>query len=66
LFARGVGRTDLPGGDGRALVSAIKDKLFSLPDDTPVYPGHGPATTVEQEKRMNPFVGSTAGLWTPT
>ena len=65
LFARGVGRVDLPGGDGQALVSAIKEKLFLLPDETPVYPGHGPSTTIEREKRVNPFVGSTADLWTP-
>ena len=65
LFAQGVGRTDLPGGDERALVAAIKDKIFSFEDDTPVYPGHGPATTVGDEKRLNPFVGSAGGLWTP-
>ena len=65
LFARGVGRVDLPGGDERALVAAIKDKIFTLPGDTPVYPGHGPATTVDEEKRLNPFVGSSAGLWMP-
>lgn len=65
LFAQGVGRVDLPGGDGRALVGAIKEKIFSLPDETPVYPGHGPATTVAREKRVNPFVGERSGLWAP-
>lgn len=65
LFAGSVGRTDLPGGDGDALVRAVKDKLFSLPDDATVYPGHGPPTTIEREKRMNPFVGEGRGLWMP-
>lgn len=64
LFAQGVGRVDLPGGDGRALVGAITEKIFTLPDDTPVYPGHGPTTTVEREKKLNPFVGEASGLWT--
>ena len=64
LFARGVGRVDLPGGDERALVAAIKEKIFVLSGDTPVYPGHGPATTVDEEKRLNPFVGGSSGLWT--
>ncbi len=63
LFARSVGRVDLPGGDERALVAAIKDKIFVLPDETPVYPGHGPATTVAEEKRLNPFVGEGRDFW---
>ena len=65
LFAQGVGRTDLPGGDERALVAAITNKLFTFDDATPVYPGHGPSTTVGDEKRLNPFVGAAGGLWTP-
>jgi glyoxylase-like metal-dependent hydrolase (beta-lactamase superfamily II) len=65
LFALGVGRTDLPGGDERALVSAIKTKIFTFADETPVYPGHGPPTTVGNEKQFNPFVGREGGLWTP-
>ncbi|HYN37300.1 MAG TPA: MBL fold metallo-hydrolase [Actinomycetota bacterium] len=65
LFALGVGRTDLPGGDERALVTAITTKIFSFADDTPVYPGHGPSTTVGREKQFNPFVGADGGLWTP-
>lgn len=65
LFAGSVGRTDLPGGDARALVKSIEDALFVLDDDTPVHPGHGPDTTVEQEKRSNPFVGRGSGLWLP-
>ena len=63
LFARSVGRVDLPGGDERALVAAIKDKIFVLPEETPIYPGHGPATTVAEEKRLNPFVGEGPTSW---
>ena len=57
LFRQGVGRTDLPGGSWRTLLQAIQGRLFALPDDTVVYPGHGPATTIGWEKRDNPFVG---------
>jgi glyoxylase-like metal-dependent hydrolase (beta-lactamase superfamily II) len=57
LFAGSVGRTDFPDGDAAALVASIRDKLFALPDDAIVLPGHGPATTVGREKRSNPFVG---------
>jgi len=56
LFQLGVGRADLPGGNGRALLRSIKERLFVLPDETTVYPGHGPSTTIGQEKRRNPFV----------
>ncbi len=66
LFAGSVGRTDLPGGDTRALVEAVRHKLFTLETDLAVYPGHGPATTLERERVSNPFVGERAGgLWTP-
>ncbi|MEW5849765.1 MAG: MBL fold metallo-hydrolase [Myxococcota bacterium] len=55
LFRRGVGRTDL-GGDWDTLVASIQERLFALPDDVVVIPGHGPATTVGEEKRLNPFL----------
>ncbi|WP_024822597.1 MBL fold metallo-hydrolase [Aminobacterium mobile] len=54
LFARSVGRTDLPGGDGRQLTSSLK-KLVTLPDGMLVLPGHGPETTIGQEREANPF-----------
>lgn len=57
LFAGSVGRSDLPGGDGRLLLEGIRSKLFNLPDATIVLPGHGPPTTVGEERRSNPFVG---------
>ncbi len=56
LFAGGVGRTDLPGGDFNALANSIRDRLYTLPGHTTVIPGHGPKTTVDREKRNNPFV----------
>lgn len=56
LFAQSIGRTDLPGGDYETLMISIQDKLFELDDDTIVYPGHGPKTTIEAEKMYNPFV----------
>ncbi len=63
LFAGSVGRTDLPGGDGGTLLTAVRGKLFSLDDAMLVYPGHGPHTSVGQEKETNPFVGKGAGEW---
>jgi hydroxyacylglutathione hydrolase len=65
LFAGSVGRTDLPGGSSQQLLSAITHKLFSFEEDLPVYPGHGPATTLGEEKRYNPFVGTSGHLWMP-
>jgi glyoxylase-like metal-dependent hydrolase (beta-lactamase superfamily II) len=63
LFAGSVGRTDLPGGDSRALVVAVREKLFTLGDDLPVHPGHGPATSLAREREFNPFVGANARSW---
>ena len=56
LFAGSIGRTDLPGGDFDTLISSIKTKLFTLPEETVVYTGHGPETSIGNEKRMNPFL----------
>jgi len=56
LFAGSIGRTDLPGGDYDTLISSIKEKLLGLDEKTIVYPGHGPETSILQEKRMNPFL----------
>lgn len=56
LFSGSIGRTDLPGGDYNTLISSIREKLFSLPDDTVVHTGHGPDTTIAKEKRSNPFL----------
>jgi len=57
IFAGTVGRTDLPGGDWDQLVESIKTQVFTLPDETRLLPGHGPETTVGEEKRNNPFAG---------
>jgi len=56
LFAGSIGRTDLNGGDYDTLISSIKEKLLVLEPDTVVYTGHGPETTIANEKRMNPFL----------
>ena len=56
IFAGSIGRTDLPGGDYDTLISSIKARILSLDDDTPVYPGHGPETTVGRERAHNPFL----------
>lgn len=55
LFADSIGRTDFPNGSMEQLLKSIREKLFTLPDDTKVYPGHGPITTIAQEKAHNPF-----------
>lgn len=56
LFSGSIGRTDLPGGDMRQLISSIRTRLLTLPDDTLVLPGHGPTTTIADERRHNPFL----------
>lgn len=61
LFAGSVGRTDFPDGDFQELARGIHEKLFTLPDDTIVLSGHGPATTIGEEKASNRFVGRPAG-----
>jgi glyoxylase-like metal-dependent hydrolase (beta-lactamase superfamily II) len=55
LFAGSIGRSDLPGGDHQTLLKSIEERLFTLPGQTVVYPGHGQATTIEKEKTTNPF-----------
>jgi glyoxylase-like metal-dependent hydrolase (beta-lactamase superfamily II) len=55
LFSGSIGRTDLPGGDFRTLISAISTRLFTLPRNTEVYPGHGEKTTIDSEMKTNPY-----------
>lgn len=61
LFADSVGRTDFPGGSSVALGKSIREKLLTLPDATIVYPGHGPITTIDHERRHNPYL-TTSGM----
>lgn len=56
VFAGSIGRTDLPGGDFRTLMDSIRSAVLTLPDDTRLFPGHGPETTVGHERRYNPFL----------
>lgn len=56
LFNRSIGRTDLPGGNARQLVESVRTKLLTLPDSTLVLPGHGPSTTIADERLYNPYV----------
>ena len=56
LFSGSIGRTDLPGGNFETLAESIKTKLYTLPNETLVFPGHGTTTTIKQEKDTNPFV----------
>jgi glyoxylase-like metal-dependent hydrolase (beta-lactamase superfamily II) len=57
LFYRSIGRTDFPGGDHATLLRSIHEKLFTLPEDTEIHPGHGPSTTIGDERKNNPFCG---------
>ncbi|MFQ5532708.1 MAG: MBL fold metallo-hydrolase, partial [Candidatus Methylomirabilales bacterium] len=61
LFSGSVGRTDMPGGSYEILLSSIRSKLLSLPDETAVYPGHGPSTTIGEERIHNPFLTGRGG-----
>ncbi|MEM6735917.1 MAG: MBL fold metallo-hydrolase [Bacteroidota bacterium] len=56
LFRESIGRTDLPGGNHQALINNIKEKVYVLPEEVVIHPGHGPTTTIGHEKRNNPFV----------
>jgi len=56
LFAGSIGRTDLPGGDGRQILRSLRNRLLILPDTTRVFPGHGPETTIGEERQSNPFL----------
>lgn len=56
LLFEGIGRTDLPGGDEKLLIKSVRERIFSLPPNTRVFPGHGPFTTIERETRHNPFL----------
>ncbi|HLY43730.1 MAG TPA: MBL fold metallo-hydrolase [Terracidiphilus sp.] len=58
LFARSIGRTDLPGGNSEQILDSIASRLFTLSDETRVIPGHGPATTIGEERRENPFLNA--------
>ncbi len=60
IFMGSIGRTDLPGGDLRTLVNSVKEKIWVLPDETKILPGHGPPTSVGFEKKVNPFVSLEA------
>ena len=60
LFAGGIGRTDFPGGSSKRILRSIRDTLFALPDETVVVPGHGPETTIGEEREHNPYVGRLA------
>jgi glyoxylase-like metal-dependent hydrolase (beta-lactamase superfamily II) len=56
LFAGSIGRTDLPGGSMRKIINSLHEKVLTLPDETVVVPGHGPLTTIGEERESNPFL----------
>lgn len=56
LFCGSVGRTDFPGADGELIIKSIKERLLKFPDDTVIYPGHGPTSTIGRERKTNPFL----------
>ena len=62
LFAGSIGRSDLTGGDLTTLLHSIKTNLMTLPDDTKVFSGHGPASTIGEERRENPFLNEQSGF----
>jgi len=62
IFKGSVGRTDLPGGNPRELMKSIKEKILPLPDNTIIYPGHGPETILGEEKKSNPFITGKVNL----
>lgn len=65
LFAGSIGRSDLPGGDAETLLGVIRSRLLTLDDSVAVHPGHGPSTTIGEERRSNPFVGERSRFWMP-
>lgn len=60
LFQCSIGRTDLPGGDGKALVDSLRSRILTLPEETTVWPGHGPATHIGYERKYNPYLRAKA------